>query len=129
MKLSKIWLSAIAASIIVCGCFEKNVISEEESSVEDFSTLNKKQFPYEQQFIYKNFPYKIPDYRAYKLAKEDVSNRTNAGARSDGKWKVEGPGNIGARVNTIAVNPNNSDEIIQEGARSVKDGQEVKIIK
>ena len=112
MKLSKIWLSAIAASIIVCGCFEKNVISEVKSSVEDFSTLNKKQFPYEQQFIHKNFPYKTPDYRAYKLAKEDVSNRTNAGARSDGKWKVEGPGNIGARVNTIAVNPNNSDEII-----------------
>ena len=30
MKLSKIWLSAIAASIIVCGCFEKNVIIEED---------------------------------------------------------------------------------------------------
>lgn len=111
MKLSKIWLSALAASIIVCGCSEEKATTKEVTAVE-VSTLDVKQFPYEQQFITKNFPYSTPDYRAYKLAKEEVANQTIAGARSDGQWEVEGPGNIGARVNALAVNPTNSDEII-----------------
>ncbi len=113
MKLIRISLLALALSIITFGCIEKNIpMKAVQTAVDKTTGLEEKQFPYEQQFINKNFPYRTPDYRAYKLAKEDVANRNKAGARSDGKWKVEGPGNIGARVNTLAINPNNSDEII-----------------
>lgn len=113
MKLTRNLLTAIVVSIMVCGCINKNVTTEKlEIATEENSKLEEKQFPYEQQFINKNFPYTTPDYRAYKLAREEAAKQSKAGARSDGKWVVQGPGNIGARVNTLAVNPNNSDEII-----------------
>ena len=109
MKLIKSMLSVIVVSTVICGCTDKTISVQ---SVAERAMIEEKQFPYEQQFINKNFPYSIPDYRAYKLAKQEVANRTRAGVRSEGKWKIEGPGNLGARVNTLAVNPNNSNEII-----------------
>ena len=113
MKISRIWLSAIAASVILCSCVDNRITSTIKADrIEgEVSKLEDKQFPYEQLFISKNFPYAIPDYRAYKLAKEEVANRI-ATTRSSGEWKVEGPGNIGARVNALAINPTNSKEII-----------------
>jgi len=109
MKLIKSMLSVIVVSTVICGCTDKTISVQ---SVAERAMIEEKQFPYEQQFINKNFPYSIPDYRAYKLAKQEVANRTRAGVRSEGKWKIEGPGNLGARVNTLAVNPNNGNEII-----------------
>lgn len=111
MSISKIGFLIFFSIIVLIGCAEQNSISKELKTPK-LSKLVEKQFPYEQQFLNKNFPYKKPDYRAYKQAKSEVANRSNAGTRSDGQWKIEGPGNIGARVNTLAVNPDNSNEII-----------------
>lgn len=111
MKISRIIFSVLSAIILYAGCVGKSNNSI-DLEIREITKLEEKQFPYEQQFINKNFPYSRPDYRAFKLAKEDVATRSKAGARSEGQWKVEGPGNIGARVNTLASNPNNSNEII-----------------
>ena len=111
MILSRVILFVSISTILLVGCITKETGKIERSEFET-SKIDQKQFPYEQHFINKNFPYQIPDYRAYKMAKSEVANQSKAGVRSDGLWKVEGPGNIGARVNTLAVNPVDSNEII-----------------
>ncbi len=111
MTFSRIGFLIFISIVLLIGCAEEKTFPKEINR-EEPSLVKQKQFPYEQQFINKNFPYRTPDYRAYKMAKLDVARQSKAGARSDGQWKIEGPGNIGARVNTLAAHPNNSNEII-----------------
>lgn len=95
--------------IILTACSQTN---EEKSFESDNGKIIEKQFPYEQQFINKNFPFKKPDIRAWKEARQIVAADTKSGLRTEGSWEVQGPGNIGARINTVTINPDNSDEIL-----------------
>lgn len=68
----------------------------------------EKLYPFEDHFLQKQYPgnnFAINAYfRAMDKARafsKNISNRTN------GSWVVQGPGNIGARANTIAVDPKN----------------------
>lgn len=59
------------------------------------------------------YPDASPDVRAYEAARqqarEQVQTRGNAPQGFDADWTVQGPGNIGARVNTVVVNPQNEN--------------------
>ncbi len=61
------------------------------------------------------YPDAAPDVRAYETAlqeaREQVQNRSNMSSGFNAEWTVQGPGNIGARVNTVVVNPENEDII------------------
>ena len=75
--------------------------------------------PYEEFFLQRSFPEKTVDITAYEKAlyeaKEDNLLKDGTGFCSD--WTVQGPGNIGARINTIAVHPTDADIIYVGFAR------------
>jgi hypothetical protein len=56
-------------------------------------------------FLAKQFPALWPDYEAMDQAHEMAKRKVAAGQRTDGVWTLQGPGNIGARINTIAMHP------------------------
>jgi photosystem II stability/assembly factor-like uncharacterized protein len=60
------------------------------------------------------YPYFTPDIEMYRtamlMANQSVGER-DAGAPFDAQWTVQGPGNIGARINTMEVHPTNPNII------------------
>lgn len=77
------------------------------------SRLNEKLYPTEDHFFDKQFPFIHFSWNAYWNALRGVKKFRDVGDnRSSGQWLVEGPGNIGARINTIAVHPENSQIIL-----------------
>ena len=73
----------------------------------------EKLFPAEDFFLMKQFPETKFHIRAYEKALKNINTFVHNGAnRSAGLWQVEGPGNIGARANTIAVNPKDPNHIL-----------------
>ncbi|MFK7979247.1 MAG: T9SS type A sorting domain-containing protein [Saprospiraceae bacterium] len=77
--------------------------------------LAEKYFPSDQFFLQRSFPDPSFDLNIYtdalKVAKTAAKPRNNNFTKD---WQTEGPGNLGARVNTIAVHPSN-DQIIFAG--------------
>ncbi len=86
---------------------------EKEANI--LSKLEEKMYPYYDRYLEFNFPNDKVDIKAYVEGLEEANAfRLNAVNRSPGfdqEWTVQGPGNIGARVNTLAINPNNHNEI------------------
>jgi photosystem II stability/assembly factor-like uncharacterized protein len=70
--------------------------------------------PQEELFLAKHYPEKIPNYAAYERALHEAKEGIKSGSRSEGSWEIQGPSNIGARINTIAIHPNN-EQIIFAG--------------
>ncbi len=73
--------------------------------------------PFEWFHALREYPYFIPDMATYEAALYAAQTETVATKPRDilkgfnTQWKVEGPGNIGARVNTIAVHPTDQNII------------------
>lgn len=73
--------------------------------------------PFEQFFAMRDYPTFRPDVPTYSEAmaaarQTDIAARPRGG--NDGifaPWTLQGPGNIGARVNTIAIEPGNNNVI------------------
>ena len=64
--------------------------------------------PYEDYFLARQFPDGDAGIKAYDDALQSVKRMAESlDGRSSGSWIVQGPGNIGARINTLAVNPVN----------------------
>ncbi|MBK6363114.1 MAG: hypothetical protein IPF52_06285 [Saprospiraceae bacterium] len=71
--------------------------------------LGEKLFPSEEYFLDKQFPLNTFPVQAYLDALKKAHLFKNLSSnRTSGDWITEGPGNIGARINTIAVHPQNS---------------------
>lgn len=68
--------------------------------------------PNEDFFLQRSYPDEFVDMKAYE--KGMMEARLLAAEKVDGfdaEWTVQGPGNIGARVNTLAVHPTNENII------------------
>jgi photosystem II stability/assembly factor-like uncharacterized protein len=98
--------------IIFASCSQK-----ENPVVRD--RLITKHEPYEEFFLQRSFPDESVDITAYEKALHQAkeANLLKDGVGFDSEWTVQGPGNIGARINTIAVHPTDSDIIYVGFAR------------
>lgn len=87
----------------------KPIESKEENETEDLFA------PYEFFDFERSYPYAKPDVVAMRKVMEDIAataiGPVKAGNPFNEQWQVEGPGNIGGRINCIAVHPQNSDII------------------
>lgn len=74
--------------------------------------LESKHEPYEQFFLQRAYPDKSVNIKAFEKALYDARDRAlEKGIGFADEWTVQGPGNLGARINTIAVHPTNADII------------------
>jgi photosystem II stability/assembly factor-like uncharacterized protein len=73
--------------------------------------------PSEWFYAIRNYPDRVPDIRAYTRAIKEARGAISSVQPRSGypgfttPWTLEGPGNIGARINTIEVNPLNPNII------------------
>lgn len=91
--------------LFLMGCQEKPVINDNSSDL-----LAQKNYPFDQFFIQRSFPDKHFPVRAYQKALNQVQLERLSESPNifEGDWTVQGPGNLGARINTIALVPNSS---------------------
>ncbi len=79
------------------------------------SLLDFKQAPADHFFLQRAYPDASFDIKAYETALQSVRNQQlQRSGPFDHAWVQQGPGNIGARVNAIAVHPTN-EQIIYAG--------------
>jgi len=76
-----------------------------EDSIKPHTDAKLEKIPNEDYFQQRLYPESTFDYKSY------IKNMTNASKEmqtrsSQGTWKNEGPGNMGGRVNNIAIHPN-----------------------
>ncbi len=90
--------------ILFFGCNTPKTASDAEKM------LAQKSYPYDQFFIQRSFPDKHFALKAYKkaLAQVQLEALSESPNTFDGNWTTQGPANLGARINTIAVVPNSS---------------------
>jgi photosystem II stability/assembly factor-like uncharacterized protein len=91
------------------------------------SRLDEKLYPYEQHFLDKQYPETTFPYLTYLGSLREARQHFDENAdRSSGTWVTQGPGNIGARINTIAIHPTNENIILvgysEGGAFRTDDG-------
>ena len=117
---------------VFTGCYQNK--TEQSEKRPDYAAKEQKDpnklYPQELFFLDRNYPdYNIPHQvirqRIDKLIRFDKGN-SRSGRSLDYPWTVEGPGNIGGRVNTIAIHPLNSQNILigfsQGGIYHTQDG-------
>ncbi len=91
---------------IAVGCSQQN---ENGQAVDKLSVKN---FPSENFYLQRAYPDAYPDILAFEKGMQQA--RLMALAKNigfDAEWTVQGPGNIGARANTVAVHPHNENVI------------------
>ncbi len=100
MKKTKIFIIITFLSLFLISCGRKN----------NDELLEKKMFPYEFMSMMKSYPDEVFDYRAFIdiSQKETVALKST---KSNTEWRLEGPGNIGGRINVVEVHPTNSNII------------------
>jgi len=114
MKTKLFSISILIIITAIAGIFllEKKEISTEKIPVKR-DRMAEKYRPAEHLFIQRAYPDSKPDIRAYEQAlysiKQQVNLRADAPQGFDAEWIQQGPGNIGARANTVAVNPQNEN--------------------
>jgi len=67
-------------------------------------------------FSIRNYPHESPDLKAYLAQIEDIKKAKNTSLpKQADDWRLEGPKNLGGRINTLAIHPDNPN-IIYAGA-------------
>ncbi len=82
-------------SFILFSCMEKTELTT-------VPKLEEKMYPYEQFLAQRFYPDKKPDIKGVQQAMT-MARSMAASRNSEGSWVTQGPGNIGGRINTIAV--------------------------
>lgn len=79
--------------------------------------LEEKMAPADHLMLQRSYPDLTLDVRAYEAALKQTqagaaTAKTQAARIGNTPWRVEGPGNIGGRINAIAIDPNDSTTIL-----------------
>jgi photosystem II stability/assembly factor-like uncharacterized protein len=107
-RLSKLLAVAYSAIIVIVFISLKSP-AEKRGGEEDENPLA----PYEFADYKRTWPNLYPDNKAFQNAMVNAAAAAlnKAGNPFDEQWRIEGPGNIGGRINCISVNPQNSNTI------------------
>lgn len=110
----KSWLIMSSLLLLVTFIYIKfNDLPSKNKSIDPDSKLKQKLYPFEDHFLMKQYPNNPIDLAHYERSMhEAIRFSQSSGNRTKGAWITEGPGNLGARINTIAVNPSNNNHIL-----------------
>ena len=107
-------------ALLLIAFFIYSCQSTNESTIDTIQDkINKKEEPYDQEYLKLFGPEpSSKDFIAYKESVKDTRDAMlNRSDFFDGEWTIQGPGNIGGRVNIVASHPTNSDIIYAGFAR------------
>ncbi|MEO1257867.1 MAG: T9SS type A sorting domain-containing protein [Bacteroidota bacterium] len=105
--------SFFALMICFSSCFWTN-----EAPSPPADKWDEKMAPHEDFHLQRSYPDPFFNLKAYEKGVQEARDKDAVkGIGFDNEWTVQGPGNIGARANTVAVHPTN-DSIIFTGFSS-----------
>ncbi|MFK7807250.1 MAG: T9SS type A sorting domain-containing protein [Saprospiraceae bacterium] len=95
---------------------DEEIEEEEEEFDSSEEAMNHKQLPFDLSSFQRAYPDKTFDVRGYKSAFTDAIAKSNSRSVTapdgfDTDWTTQGPGNAGARINIIEIDPNDDDVI------------------
>lgn len=95
------------ALLFLITCFS-SCYRPEKQPISPMDKLDEKTRPYEDFYLQRSYPNDKFDLKAYEQAlREARIEAAEKGVGFDEVWTVQGPGNIGARINTVALHPEN----------------------
>jgi photosystem II stability/assembly factor-like uncharacterized protein len=109
-NLIRIFAAVIMISCLTVSCSEKKIELDTPPSFEQ--RMEDKLYPEEGHMMAKNYPEKTFAYKAYEASMSNIKKGISSSSSRNGSWVNEGPGNIGGRINTIAIHPENSSEMM-----------------
>jgi photosystem II stability/assembly factor-like uncharacterized protein len=98
-------LRFISFFLILCFIGFYFVNKESAVSPANLEKLEKKLYPYEGYYLARQYPAVIPQIERRERALSQLKEDMLMGKRSTGEWETQGPGNLGARINSIAISP------------------------
>jgi photosystem II stability/assembly factor-like uncharacterized protein len=98
-----------SAFIVIAGLIFTLNKSANYTFRQGYATRNKVQEPYDQMNFQRSYPYDKFDVPAYNAAMHEAQGFGRT--RASGNWEVAGPLNINGRVNSVVVDPANSNII------------------
>lgn len=110
---SRLYLLII--SVLFFACNEEQHLSNESQNenLEDYHEREtNKLFPAIDHFEQFNYPEMDLSYDALKEGLKTIQKQKSSGSYRNGQWIQQGPGNLGGRINSIELNPSNSDEML-----------------
>lgn len=113
-RIAYLLILPLLLTFLACEPIEKE--GEEETFDSSEEALNHKQLPFDLSSFQRAYPDKSFDVKGYKAAFDDAidkaaSRSTTAPSGFDEAWTTQGPGNAGARINVIEIDPNDDDVI------------------
>jgi len=83
------------------------------NSAPDIQKVNSKQEPFDHLYFSRAYPDNVVDVKKMTEIQQKVAKNIalNNKTLDNVLWRMEGPFNIGGRINTIAVDPQNADII------------------
>ncbi|OWY25664.1 T9SS C-terminal target domain-containing protein [Sphingobacteriales bacterium UPWRP_1] len=94
---------------------ERQLTNTKRANNSELREAENKVFPDEQFFFARTYPDFTLNLQTYTKTIEKACQQENLTAKDNNglntPWTLQGPGNIGGRINTIAVNPDNPDVI------------------
>lgn len=96
----------------VVGCTPTDQTETSNREMTHDQRMDEKLYPFESHFLAMSYPAQTFGLQSYKRAMADVRNLKEQSTTRSGSWQQQGPGNIGGRINTIAINPGNPSEIL-----------------
>ena len=110
MKISKITYLIFLMGVLALNSCKK--VNQTKSSNENLSQrIDDKLYPAEGHIMAQNFPEEKFALNAYRSSLANVKKQRDNSLRHGG-WEQQGPGNIGGRINSIAVNPEDGNEMM-----------------
>jgi len=108
-------LIACVLAIISLFLYNNGVIEDNIGPDKDNYQKMKKHEPVDHFFLQRSWPDLKPDIRAFDQAlvsiKNNEANRVTFIPGFDHSWQLEGPSNIGGRINTVLIHPTNTQII------------------
>ena len=110
--MSKYLLIPLCFIAILYSSCTQNDIQEQPAPVVD--RWEDKHIPSDEFFMQRSYPDNKFSIKAFEKGLQEAKHFASSRSIPYGferEWEVQGPGNIGARVNTVAIDPNNEDII------------------
>lgn len=106
-KIQFIFASTLACLGMIFSISSCTLESNQETKESIVPKLDKKQKPTEHLMQMRSYPFETLDQRKVNESFEAASTFSTERA-DDPYWRLEGPTNIGGRINTLAINPQNN---------------------
>lgn len=122
MQKKAFWIATLLTVVMMVMLWkptEKSTVPDTERGEEADAEMQELYGPADQFYLQRSFPDGSFDLAGYEQALRMATSAMKTTSTSNVQttpWRLEGPTNVGGRINAVAVDPNNPNVILEGGA-------------